>query len=125
MRTGLVVHSKVTALIALGTAVQHAAAEVIRRLASSNPYYEPTRNVAVSAQQFRPTGTEARDWEPSISKVRSLQDADMSVYNGLNIEGHLDRQAQSGDLFHITFVKAGYGLVLIYTAKMIREVSEE
>lgn len=127
MRTGLVVHSKVTALVASGTAVQDAAAEAIRRLASSNPYCELTRN-AVTAEQFHPRITEAHDWEPSISKVQSLQDAGRSVYSGLGVEVYPDSRIQSGDLSNINFVKASDGPVPMCTAstdETVREVLEE
>ena len=128
MRTGLVVHSKVTAR---NTAVQDAATEAIRRQASSNPYRKPTRNVAGSAatvEQPLPRETEAHGREPSISKVLSLQDTNVSVYNGLGVEMYLGKQVQFGDLSHITLVKVDDGLVPICTAgidAMIQEVFGE
>lgn len=87
--------------------------------ASFYPYYEFTRMVASendTVAQFLPAGVAAHDWEPSISRVQSLLDADVFVYNGLGIEGYLERLAESEDLAHITFVKATDGLVLISTA---------
>ena len=131
MKTELVLLSMVAALIPLGTAVQDAAAEEIHIQASFFPYYDFTRNVAGSAatvEPFLPLGTAAHDWEPSISKVRSLQDTDVFVYNGLGIETYVDRLAESEDLSHVTFVKASDGLVLISTAgmdEMIRAALEE
>ena len=121
MKTELVLLSMVAALIPLGTAAQDAAAEEIHVQASFFTYYDFTRNVAGSAatvEQFLPLGTEAHDWEPSISKVQSLQDTDLFIYNGLGIETYVDRLAESEDLAHITFVKASDGLVLISTAGM-------
>ena len=131
MKTELVLLSMVAALIPLGTAAQDAAAEEIHVQASFYPYYDFTRNVAGSAatvEQFLPLGTEAHDWEPSISKVQSLQDTDLLIYNGLGIETYVDRLAESDDLSHVTFVKASDGLVLISTAgidEMIRVALEE
>ena len=131
MKAGLVVLSMVAALIPLGAAAQDAAAEDIHIQASFYPYYEFTRNVAGGAatvEQFLPLGVEAHDWEPSISRVQSLQDTDVFVYNGLGLEVYIDRLAQSGDLSHVTFVKASDGLVLISTAgldEMVRGALEE
>ena len=131
MKTGLVVLSMVAALIPLGAAAQDAAAEGIHIQASFYPYYEFTKNVAGGAatvEQFLPLGVEAHDWEPSISKVQSLQDTDVFVYNGLGLEVYVDRLAQSGDLSHVVFVKASDGLVLISTAgpdEMVRGALEE
>ena len=131
MKTELILLLTVAALIPLGTVAQDAAAEEIQVQASFYPYYDFTRNVAGSAatvEQFLPLGTEAHDWEPSISKVRSLMDTDVFVYNGLGIETYIDRLAESGDLSHVVFVKASDGLVLISTAgmdEMIREALEE
>ena len=131
MKTGLVVLSMVAALIPLGAAAQDAAAEGIHIQASFYPYYEFTKNVAGGAatvDQFLPLGVEAHDWEPSISRVQSLQDTDVFVYNGLGLEVYIDRLAQSGDLSHVVFVKASDGLVLISTAgldEMVRGALEE
>ena len=131
MKAKLVLLSIVAALIPLGTVVQDAAAEEIHVQASFYPYYDFTRNVAGSAatvDQFLPLGVEAHDWEPGISKVRSLHDTDVFVYNGLGIETYVDRLAESDDLSHVTFVKASDGLVLISTAgldEMIQAALEE
>ena len=131
MKAKLVLLSIVAALIPLGTVVQDAAAEEIHVQASFYPYYDFTRNVAGSAatvEQFLPLGVEAHDWEPGISKVRSLHDTDVFVYNGLGIETYVDRLAESDDLSHVAFVKASDGLDLISTAgldEMIRAALEE
>ena len=131
MKTGLVLLSIVAALVPLGTAVQDAAAEEIHVQASFYPYYEFTKNVAGSAAavgQFLPPGVEAHGWEPSISKVQSLQDTDVFVYNGLGIEEYLDRLVESDDLPDITFVRATDGLALISTTglnEMVQEVIGE
>jgi zinc transport system substrate-binding protein len=131
MKSKLVLLSIVATLIPLGTAVQDAAAEEIHVQASFYPYYDFTRNVAGSAatvEQFLPLGVEAHDWEPSISKVRSLYDTHVFVYTGLGIETYVDRLAQSDDLSHVAFVKASEGLVLISITgveEMIRVALEE
>lgn len=120
MRTGLVVHLKVTALIMLDTAVQNVTAIVIRKKASSDSYY----NITGTADQLHMLEAKARDWEPNISKVWSLQNAYMLVYYRLGIEAYPDMWVQSGDLSHIVFIKSSAGLVLIYTAR-IDEMSLE
>ena len=131
MKTKLVLLSIVASLIPLGTVAQDAAAEGIHVQASFYPYYDFTRNVAGSAatvEQFLPLGVEAHDWEPGISKVQSLHDTDVFIYNGLGIETYVDRLAESDDLSHVAFVKASDGLVLISTAgidEMIQAAFEE
>ncbi|MBI1658463.1 MAG: zinc ABC transporter substrate-binding protein [Thaumarchaeota archaeon] len=86
--------------------------------ASFYPYYEFTRAVASendTVVQFLPAGVAAHDWEPSISRVQSLVESDVFVYNGLGFEGYLERLTESDDLAHVTFVKATNGLALIST----------
>ena len=131
MKTDLVILLIEATLIPLGAMVQGVAAEKTHIQASFYPYYEFTRDVAESSsvvEQFLPLDTEAHGWEPNISKARSLQDADVFVYNGMGIETYLDRLTQSGDISHIAFVKASDSLVLISHAgidEMIREALEE
>lgn len=82
------------------------------------PYYELTKMVATendTVLQFVPPGVEAHDWEPSISRVQSLVNADVFVYNGLGVEGYIDRLTGSDDLAHVVFLKATEGLALIST----------
>lgn len=111
--------------------VQGAAAEELQIQASFYPYYDFTRNVAgttANTELFLPLGVEAHDWEPSISKVRTLADTDVFIYNGLGIETYIDRLAESDDQAHVTFVKASEGLVLISTSgvdERIRMALEE
>lgn len=86
--------------------------------ASFYPYYEFTRAVASendTVVPFLPAGVAAHDWEPSISRVQSLVESDVFVYNGLGFEGYLERLTESDDLAHVTFVKATDGLALIST----------
>ena len=131
MKTELILFLTAAALIPLSTVAQDAAAEDIHIQASFYPYYDFTRNVAVSPDNvdlFLPLGVAAHDWEPSISKVESLQDTDVFVYNGLGIEEYLERLVESDDYDHITFVQASVGLDLISTTgldEMIRGALEE
>ena len=131
MKTESILHSIVSTVIHLGTVAQNAAAREIHVQASFYPYYDFTRNVAGSVAtvgQFLPLGAEAHDWEPGISKVRSLLDADVFVYNGFGIETYVERLAQSDEPSHAVFVKASDGLVLLSAVgigEMIRVALEE
>ena len=121
----------VAALIPPGAAAQDPAAGKLRIRAPFCPYCEFAKDAAGSAatmEQFLPLGVEAHDWGPSISEVRSLQDAGVFVYDGLGPGVHGDRLAQSGDLSHVAFAKASNGLVPISAAgldEMIRGALEE
>ena len=82
---------------------------------SSYRYCGFARSVAGSAvivEQFLPLGVKARGRDPSTSKARFQQDADVFVYNGPGIEMYADWPAQSDDHSHVVFVKAGDGLAL-------------
>ena len=131
MKTELILLLTAAALIPLSTVAQDAAAEDIHIQASFYPYYDFTRNVAVSPDNvdlFLPLGVAAHDWEPGISKVESLEETDVFVYNGLGIEEYLERLVESDDYDHITFVQASVGLDLISTTgldEMIRGALEE
>ena len=120
MKTALLLAAALVAVVAHDAAAQSTpdASEGLSIQASFYPYYEFTRMVASESDtvvQFLPAGVAAHDWEPSISRVQSLLDADVFVYNGLGVEGYLERLAESEDLAHVTFVKATDGLVLIST----------
>ena len=109
----------VAALIPPGAAAQDAAAEELRIQAPFCPCHGFAKDVAGSAataERFLPPGVGARDREPSIYEVRSLQDADAFVYNGLGPGVYGDRLAQSGDLSHAALVKASDGPVPISAA---------
>ena len=119
------------ALIPFGSIPLDAAAQTPLIQASFYPYYEFTKNVAGSAaevRQFLPPGVEAHDWEPSISRIQSLVETDIFVYNGLGVEVYVDRLVDSSDLADVTFVKATEGLDLMSTVSindMILEILEE
>ncbi len=119
------------ALIPFGSIPLDAAAQTPLIQASFYPYYEFTKNVAGSAaevRQFLPPGVEAHDWEPSISRIQSLVETDIFVYNGLGVEVYVDRLVDSPDLANVTFVKATEGLEPISTVSindMILEILEE
>jgi zinc transport system substrate-binding protein len=133
MKTALLLATLLLAVVAYDAAAQSSpdTSDGLSIQASFYPYYEFTRMVATESDtvaQFLPAGVAAHDWEPSISRVQSLLDADVFVYNGLGVEGYLERLTESEDLTHVVFVKAGDGLVLISTAgldEMVLEALEE
>ena len=99
--------------------------------ASFYPYYEFTKAVASAndtVDMFLPPGVLLHDWEPSLPRMQSLQNSDVFVYNGLGIEGYIERLVELDDLAHMVFIKAGEGLVLIPAASVadaLLEILEE
>ncbi|WP_299291702.1 zinc ABC transporter substrate-binding protein [Nitrosopumilus sp.] len=90
--------------------------EKIQVLASFYPYYEFTKNVAgdsATVSQYMPSGVEAHDWEPRPQEIKSLQDADVFVYNGLGMEPYIDKMIDSGEFDNVLFVKVSEGVELI------------
>ena len=88
--------------------------------ASFYPYYEFTKAVASendTVGMFLPPGVLLHDWEPSLPRMQSLQNSDVFVYNGLGVEGYIERLADLEDL-SLIFIKASEGLVLITTASV-------
>ena len=88
--------------------------------ASFYPYYEFTKAVASendTVGMFLPPGVLLHDWEPSLPRMQSLQNSDVFVYNGLGIEGYIERLVDLEDL-SLIFIKASEGLVLITTASV-------
>ncbi len=62
-------------------------------VASFYALYDFTSKVAgdhASVTNLVPAGTEPHDWEPSPSDMAAIQDADLLVYNGADMEGWVD-----------------------------------
>ncbi len=88
--------------------------------ASFYPYYEFTKAVASendTVDMFLPPGVLLHDWEPSLFRMQSLQNSDVFVYNGLGVEGYIERLEDLEDL-SLVFIKASEGLILISTASV-------
>lgn len=72
--------------------------------ASFYPYYEFTRMVTTygdAVDDFLPLGVVLHDWKPILPRIQSLQATDVFVYNGLGVEGYMERLTELDDLEHI------------------------
>ena len=90
-----------------------APSERIKVFATFFPYYEFARNVAgdnAVVEQFIPSGVAVHDWEPHPDMILSLQDADVFVYNGLDIDPYITSIIDSDEFDHIVFVRASDGI---------------
>ncbi len=106
------------------TAVQ---TERIMVFATFFPYYEFTKNVAgdrATVEQFVPAGVPAHDWDPRPSKIRSLQDVDVFVYNGLGVEPYMENIIDSDEFDHILFVKASENVGFLESGEHTEEFRE-
>ncbi|MDO5800247.1 MAG: metal ABC transporter substrate-binding protein [Coriobacteriia bacterium] len=65
----------------------------------------------VEVANLCPAGTEPHEWEPSPSDVKAIEDADVFVYNGADMEGWVDDTLASSNLAGIA-VCASDGLDL-------------
>lgn len=73
----------------------------IKVVATLYPLYEFTRQVGgetVEAVNLIPAGVEPHDWEPSPKDVKTIQQADILVYNGANLEPWIDRLLAAGTI---------------------------
>lgn len=66
-----------------------------------------------AAALFPPPGMLPHDWQPSLSRTQSPQDADVFVYNDLGADG-CDKRLADLDYFSLAFVKACGGLALTF-----------
>ena len=61
----------------------------IKVMASFYPMYDFAQKVGgdkVEVKDMVPAGTEPHDWEPAATDIRNLEDADVFVYNGADLE---------------------------------------
>ena len=61
----------------------------LKVMASFYPMYDFARKVGgdrVQVKDMVPAGTEPHDWEPAATDIRNLEDADVFVYNGADLE---------------------------------------
>ena len=61
----------------------------LKVMASFYPMYDFARKVGGDRIQIKdmvPAGTEPHDWEPAATDIRNLEDADVFVYNGADLE---------------------------------------
>lgn len=61
----------------------------LKVMASFYPMYDFARKVGgdrIQVKDMVPAGTEPHDWEPAAMDIRNLEDADVFVYNGADLE---------------------------------------
>ena len=61
----------------------------LKVMASFYPMYDFARKVGgdkIQVKDMVPAGTEPHDWEPAATDIRNLEDADVFVYNGADLE---------------------------------------
>ena len=61
----------------------------LKIMASFYPMYDFAQKVGgdkVEVKDMVPAGTEPHDWEPAATDIRNLEDADVFVYNGADLE---------------------------------------
>ena len=61
----------------------------LKVMASFYPMYDFVRKVGgdrIQVKDMVPAGTEPHDWEPAATDIRNLEDADVFVYNGADLE---------------------------------------
>lgn len=84
--------------------------------ASFYPMYEFTRMVGgehIELVTLTPVGVEPHDWSPSSGHLKTLNQAAVLVYNGLDIEPWVTKTLKSLDNKQIVAVEASRGLELI------------
>lgn len=67
----------------------------------------------VSIKTMVPSGTEPHDWEPSSSDIKSVQKADLFLYNGAGMEPWAEKILNSIDNKKLVVVEASNGINLI------------
>jgi len=68
--------------------------EKIVVIASFNPLYEFTKQIGkekVDVSVLVPFGIEPHDWEPTISDLQKIQNADLIIINGVGFENWIDK----------------------------------
>ena len=61
----------------------------LKVMTSFYPMYDFARKVGgdkIQVKDMVPAGTEPHDWEPAATDIRNLEDADVFVYNGADLE---------------------------------------
>lgn len=84
-------------------------------VASFYPMYDFTKKIGgdrVDVANLVPAGTEPHDWEPATTDIKKLEDADVFVYNGADMEQWVDATLASLSNSHLVVAKASDGLSL-------------
>jgi zinc transport system substrate-binding protein len=84
--------------------------------ASFYPLYEFARAVGgdkVEVVNLVPPGTEPHDWEPTAGHIKSLNQAQVFLYNGAGFEHWVEKTLQSLDNKALAAVETSHGFALI------------
>lgn len=84
------------------------------------PMYEFTRVVAgdlADVVNLVPAGVEPHDWEPTSGHIRTLNKADLFIYNGLDMEHWVAKALKSSDNKELTAVATAEGYQLLEAAE--------
>lgn len=90
--------------------------ERIQVVTSFYPIYDFTQKVGqdnINLINLVPAGTEPHDWEPSVNDVINLEQADIFIYNGANMEPWVEKLVSSLENKDLIVVEASQGLVLL------------
>ena len=71
----------------------------------------------VNVTNLVPAGTEPHEWEPSSSDIKAIQNSDVFIYNGADMEGWVDDTLASTDTSKTTVCKASDGIKLRMAAE--------
>lgn len=84
-------------------------------VASFYPMYDFTQKIGgdrVEVKNLVPAGTEPHDWEPSTTDIKTLESADMLVYNGADMEHWVNKVLSSLSNKKLEAVEASQGITL-------------
>lgn len=88
----------------------------LKVMASFYPMYDFSKKVGgdkVVVTDMVPAGTEPHDWEPAATDIKNLENADVFIYNGANMEHWIKKVLGSLDNKNLKVVEASKGLHLL------------
>lgn len=97
-------------------AQQSVPAGKLKVVASFYPIYDYAKNVGgerIEASMLIPSGVEPHEFEPSVSDIRSISEADVFIYNGADMEPWADRVVGGAGNENLTLVDTSRGIALL------------
>lgn len=88
----------------------------LKVMASFYTMYDFVKKVGgdkVDVKNMVPAGTEPHDWEPTATDIKNLEDADVFIYNGVDMEHWTEEVLDSLDNRSLKVVEAARGISLI------------
>lgn len=88
----------------------------LKVMASFYTMYDFAKKVGgdkVDVKNMVPAGTEPHDWEPAATDIKNLEDADVFIYNGVDMEHWTEEVLDSLDNRSLKVVEAARGISLI------------